>query len=133
MLYKAYISPDDLSIVCQEQTITKDKQGYLKKKNILADNARADKIRDLINDGLNCIGAKTKEGGSNKVVTGIDICKKYNIYFHVDDIPCHMDGNNYRWEVSKSTGELTGNPEKKWENIWDAVRYPLVNFDLYSW
>lgn len=132
LLYKAYISPNDLSVVCQEKTITKDGE-YLKKKNILADNARADKIRDLINDGLNVIGAKTKEGGSNKVVTGIDICKKYKIYFHIDDIPCHVDGNNYKWEVSKSTGELTGNPAKVFENVWDAIRYPLVNFDLYQW
>ncbi len=132
LLYKAYISPDDLSQVCQNETITKE-GGYLKKKNILADNARADKIRDLINDGLNCIGAKTKEGGSNKITTGIDICKKYKIYFHEDDEPCHMDGNNYKWEVSKLTSELTGNPEKRYENCWDAIRYALVNYDLYSW
>jgi phage terminase large subunit len=132
LLYKAYISPDDLSRVLQDNCIEKDGQ-YVKKKNILADNARADKIRDLLNDGLNVIGAKTKEGGSNKVVTGIEIVKKWKIYFHVDDIPCHVDGNNYKWEVSKMTGELTGNPVKKFENVWDSVRYPLVNFDLYSW
>lgn len=132
LLYKAYISPNDLSLVCQEKTIEIDQKGEKKKKNILADNARADKIRDLLNDGLSVIGAKTKEGGSNKVVTGIDICKKYKIYFHVDDIPCHMDGNNYKWEVNVQ-GELTGNPIKKFENVWDSIRYPLVNFDLYNW
>lgn len=132
LLYKAYISPEDLSIACQKYTTTKDGQ-YIKKKNILADNARADKIRDLINDKLNVIGAKTKEGGSSKVITGIDIVKKYKIYFHKDDLPAHMDGNNYKWEVSKSTGELTGNPEKKYENVWDSIRYALVNFDLYNW
>lgn len=67
LLYKAYISPSDLSDVCKEETIIQDEEGYLVKKNILADNARADKIRDLLNDGLSCIGAKTKEGGSGKV------------------------------------------------------------------
>lgn len=135
LLYKAYISPNDLSVVCKEQTVTQDGQ-YLKKKNILADNARADKIRDLTNDGLNVIGAKTKEGGSNKVVTGIDIMKKFKWYFHVDDIECHIDMNNYKWEQKRDVnGELvpTGNPVKKFENVVDACRYPLVNFDLYNW
>jgi PBSX family phage terminase large subunit len=132
LLYKAYISPTDLSDVCQEKTITTDEKGYKKKKNILADNARADKIKDLLNDGINVIGAKTKEGASSKVVTGIDITKKYKIYFHEDDIPCHVDAANYKWETNKD-GELTGNPVKKFENVWDAVRYGLVNFDLYSW
>jgi len=132
LLYKAYISPDELSKACQHFTIEPD-GNFFKKKNILADNARADKIRDLINDGLNVIGAKTKEGGSNKVVTGIDIMKKYKIFFLETDIPCHMDANNYKWEVSNITGELTGNHVKKFENVIDAIRYPLVNFDLYHW
>jgi phage terminase large subunit len=132
LLYKAYISPDNLSLVCQEQTI-EESEGYKKKKNILADNARADKIQDLLNDKLNVIGAKTKEGGSRKVVSGIEIMKKYKIYFHKDDIPCHVDANNYKWEFNKTTGEPTGQPVKKYENVWDAIRYPLVNFDLYNW
>lgn len=132
LLYKAYISPDDLSQVCQDETITKDGK-YIKKKNILADNARADKIRDLINDGLNCIGAKTKEGASNKVITGIDIIKKYKVFIHIDDIPAQVEANNHRWDVSKSTGELTGNVEDKFKDFWDALRYALVNYDLYSW
>lgn len=133
LLYKAYISPDDLSAVCQDETISIDEKGYKKKKNILADNARADKIQDLLNDGLSAIGAKTKEGASSKVVSGIDILKKYKIYFHKDDIPCHVDGNNYKWEVSSMTGEPTGQPVKKFENVWDAIRYGVVNFDLYNW
>jgi len=132
LLYKAYISPNNLSLTCKDFTINEDKQGYLIKKNILADNARGDKIRDLMNDGLSIIGAKSKEGGSGKVTSGIDIMKKYKIYFHVDDIPCHMDGNNYKWEVN-AQGELTGNPVKKFENVWDAIRYGLVNYDLYNW
>lgn len=132
LLYKAYISPSDLSKVCQKMTIIPDGQ-YVKKKNILADNARADKIRDLLNDGLSCIGAKTKEGGSSKIVTGIDIMKKYKIYFHVDNIPCHVDSDNFKWEVSKVTGELTGNVADKHKDCWDAIRYALVNFDLYQW
>jgi len=40
--------------------------------------------------------------------------------------------NNYKWEVN-SSGELTGNAVKKFENVIDAIRYPLVNFDLYNW
>ncbi len=133
LLYKAYISPENLSEVCKRYTITKDKDGFLVKKNILADNARADKIRDLLNDGLNIIGAKTKEGGNGKVTTGIDIVKKYKIYFYEQDAPCLEDGNNYRWAFSSTTGEAIGQPLKKYENVWDALRYALVNYDLYNW
>jgi phage terminase large subunit len=131
LLYKAYISPDELSQVCTTYCIESDGH-YIKKKHIIADNARADKIRDLLNNGLSVIGAKTKEGGSGRVNSGIDIIKKYKIYFHEEDIPCHLDGNNYKWETNQQ-GEMTGNPVKKFENVWDAVRYPLINFDLYNW
>lgn len=132
LLYKAYISPSELSIVCKEKTITKDEKGYLVKKNILADNARPDKIRDLLNDGINCIGAKTKEGGSNQVKDGLDIVKKYKIFIHEDDIPAHIEFSNFKWDVNRE-GELTGNVQDKFKDFADAVRYALVNYDLYSW
>ncbi|MFA6185469.1 MAG: phage terminase large subunit [Candidatus Shapirobacteria bacterium] len=131
LLYKAYISPDDLSKVCKEYCTESDGK-YIKKKNILADNARADKIRDLLNDGLSVIGAKTKEGSSNKVTSGIDIIKKYKIFIHKDDIPAIVEANNFRWDVTAS-GELTGNVADKFKDFWDAVRYALVNYELYSW
>jgi PBSX family phage terminase large subunit len=135
LLYKAYVSPDDLAKVCKKYSIKNDGK-YLVKKNIIADNARGDKIRDLINEGLSIVGAKTKEGGSSKVVTGIETMKKYKIFFYENDIPCHIDANSYKWEEKRdSSNELvtTGNPVKKFENVWDAIRYPLVNFDLYNW
>lgn len=131
LIYKAYISPDDLSKVCKEYCTESDGK-YIKKKNILADNARADKIRDLLNDGLSVIGAKTKEGSSNKVTSGIDIIKKYKIFIHKDDIPAIVEANNFRWDVTAS-GELTGNVADKFKDFWDAVRYALVNYELYSW
>jgi PBSX family phage terminase large subunit len=131
LLYKAYISPDDLSKVCKEYCTESDGK-YIKKKNILADNARADKIRDLLNDRLSVIGAKTKEGSSNKVTSGIDIMKKYKIFIHKDDIPAIVEANNFRWDVT-SNGELTGNVADKFKDFWDAVRYGLVNYELYSW
>ncbi len=131
LLYKAYVTPLNLTKVCKKFTVKPDGK-YIQKKNILADNARADKIRDLINDGLSCVGAKTKEGGSNKIKDGIDIVKKYTIYFHEKDIPCHIDGNNYKWDVDIN-GDPTGNPVKKYENVWDTIRYGLVNYDLYNW
>jgi PBSX family phage terminase large subunit len=131
LLYKAYISPDDLSKVCKEYCIESD-GNYIKKKNILADNARADKIRDLLNDGLSVIGAKTKEGSSNKVTSGIDIMKKYKIFIHKDDIPAIVEANNFRWDVT-ANGELTGNVADKFKDFWDAVRYALVNYELYQW
>ena len=135
-LFKAFIDSNDLVKICKKETFETDDnndQHIIKKRNILADNARPDKIRELLNAGLNCIGAKSKEGGSSRITTGIDIMKKYKIYIHEDDQEALIDFNNYRWEISKTSGELTGNPEKKFENVVDAIRYALVNFDLYNW
>ncbi len=132
LLYKEYIDPNDLAKVCDEATI-KEVDGEYTKKNILADNARKDKITDLLMSGISVIGAKTGEGGSNQVKTGVDIMKKYKIYIHVDDVPAIMSMKNHKKEVSRSTGEFTGNYEEKYKDFIDSVRYPLVYFDLFGW
>jgi PBSX family phage terminase large subunit len=132
LLYKEYIDPNDLAKACEKATITEENGEYLK-KNILADNARKDKITDLMMSGIIVIGAKTGEGGSNQVKTGVDIMKKYKLYIHVDDVPAIMSMRNHKKEVSKSTGEFTGNYEEKYKDFIDAVRYPLVYFDLFGW
>jgi len=137
LVYKAYISPNDFNTLCKKYTVSPDPRDprYSVKQMILADSARPDLIRGMINDGLNVVGAKTKDGGSNKIKTGIDILKKYKIYFHEDDEPAIIDAKNYKWEVTTGgayAGMKTGNPLKLYENVWDAIRYGVVNFDLYN-
>ena len=133
IIYKEYIDPNDLAQACRDVTISEDMQGEINKKNILADNARGDKITDLLMAGLSVIGAKTSEGGSNQVKTGIDIMKKYKHYLHVDDVPAMLSFRNHKKEISKITGLFTGNYEESFKDYIDAVRYALVFYDLYGW
>jgi len=137
IVYKGYISSVELSKICKQQTIIHEiKEGGEVKTtryNILADNARKDKIQDLLNDGLQVIGAKTKEGGSNIVVTGYDILKKYKIYVHKDDIVAQTELNNHKWAYSTITKEPTGQPEDRFKDWLDMLRYAVVNYDLYNW
>lgn len=133
LLYKDYINPNDLADICINETVRINEDGSQTKMNILADNARGDKITDLLMYGLSVIGAKTSEGGSFQVKTGVDIMKKYKLYIHVDDIPGIISMRNHKKEVSKTTGFFTGNYEESYKDFVDAVRYPLVFFDLFGW
>lgn len=125
ILYKGHISHADLEKICFDYTGNK--------LLILADNARRDKIQDMLNSGLNVIGAKTKEGGSNQVVTGYDFMKKYKIFVHENDIAAQTELNNHKEAVNQATKEPTGQPEDKYKDWLDALRYALVNYHLFGW
>lgn len=133
LVYKEYIDPNDLAEACRDATISTDEKGTVTKKHILADNARGDKITDLLMSGLSVIGAKTAEGGSSQVKTGVDIMKKYKHYLHVDDVPAITSFRNHKKETSKVTGLFTGNYEEAYKDYIDAVRYALVFYDLFGW
>lgn len=133
LLYKEFIDSNHLKDVCEAETVSFDQAGYKIKKNILADNARGDKITELLIAGLSVIGAKTAEGGSNKVKTGVDIMKKYKHFLYIEDLPAIISFRNHKKEISKTTGLFTGNFEEKFKDYFDAVRYPLVSYDLYNW
>jgi len=133
LVYKEFIDTNDLKDICMNETSSINEDGSKVRKNILADNARGDKITELLIAGLSVIGAKTSEGGSNQVKTGVDIMRKYKIYIHIDDTPGIISMRNHKKEVSKSTGLLTGNYEESYKDFIDMIRYPLVYFDLYGW
>lgn len=132
ILYKGYIKPLEMYKVLKEHTFITDSDGYISKKKIMVDDARKDILRDLLNEKIYALGAKTKEGGSNKVVDGYRIMKKYKIFLHVDDICAHVEHNNHKWDVNKSTGEPTGNVVDTYKDVLDMERYGIVNYDLYN-
>lgn len=126
IVYKGQISSKELTDVCIQKTIIDGK-----KFNILADNARQDKIREMLNDGLSILGAKTKEGGSSKITSGYDILKLYKLYIHINDIHAQTELNHHKWATNKA-GETTGQPEDRFKDFLDSVRYALVNYHLYN-
>jgi phage terminase large subunit len=95
---------------------------------ILADNAQKTKIRTLENKGFAIIGAKTKDGQSYKITTGLDILREWRHYIHENDTPCHVELENYKWGYNKLTKEPTGKPDEKYKEIADTMRYPTTYY-----
>ena len=133
LLYKSFINSSDLSEACKKFTFKYDSEGYIKKSPILADNARGDLIKSLQQDKLTVIGAKTVEGGSSKVNSGITIMKKYTIFIHENDTEGITDISEFCWEAPTNSDKPTDNVSEKHKDYPDAIRYPLVNFDLIGW
>jgi phage terminase large subunit len=101
-----------------------------KRTEILADNARQDKILEIANRGFLIFGAKSKEGKSGSLLSGYDILKQYNHYYHVSDFACHVERENHSWVTNKMTGEFTGIPEDRYKDTTDTARYGLVYYHL---
>ncbi|RLD69235.1 MAG: hypothetical protein DRI95_00655 [Bacteroidetes bacterium] len=122
LVYKGYIESHNLI------EIVKEKAGF--QFEVLADNARADKITELQNKGIMIIPAKSKEGKSNSVLSGYDILKNYKIFVHNSDIPIHTEFNNHKWKTNNITGETTEQPEDLYKDIPDALRYIVTYYHL---
>ncbi len=121
LVYKGYISSDDLCLELDKLD---------RECPILADNARADKIMELQNKGYFVFGAKTKEGKSSGVVSGYDFMFLYMLYVLETDTQIHVELNNHRWAINNITKEPTGQPEDKWKDVPDAIRYGVVYYHL---
>ena len=122
LLYKGFIDHDNLVELLEK------KVG--KSSLILADNARSDKILELLIKGFSIIGAKTKEGKSSAVNTGYDILKKYSHYYHVEDIPMHVERENHKWIKDEKLGVFIDQVEDLYKDTSDTARYGVVYYDL---
>jgi len=101
-----------------------------RKVEILADNARQDKILEISNRGFLIFGAKSKEGKSGSLISGYDILKQYKHYYHVNDVPFHVERENHSWVTNRITGEFTGIPEDRYKDSTDTARYGLTYYHL---
>lgn len=121
-VYKGYIDTDNL---CNELDKTAGKRF-----EVLADNARSDKITELQNKGYIIIPAKTKEGKSNTVNSGYDILKGYKLFINELDLPIHTEFSNHKWKTNNITKEVLDVPEDKYKDVADALRYIVTYFHL---
>ena len=84
---------------------------------IYADSARPDIIQQLIQMGLNCLGAK------KDVKEGIDLVKSTQVYLDVEAINIWKEYRTYSW---KSKGNVIyDEPIKIWDDALDGIRYAL--------
>ena len=119
--YKGYVTTDDLCIDI-------DAAGG-RQLEILADNARKDKCIELQNKGYCVIPAKSKEGQSNQVKTGYDIVKEWKVFVHKDDKSVQIEFNNHKWKTLANK-ELANQPEDRYKDVMDALRYATVYYHL---
>jgi phage terminase large subunit len=101
-----------------------------RKVEILADNARQDKILEISNRGFLIFGAKSKDGKSGSLISGYDILKQYKHFYHIDDVPFHVERENHSWVTNRITGEFTGIPEDRYKDSTDTARYGLTYYHL---
>jgi PBSX family phage terminase large subunit len=121
LLYKGFIGTDDLYLVVKDSGECYN----------VADNARTDKILELRLKGIPfVIGAKTTEGGSFQVVDGYDIMRQWKFFIHEEDEQIKNEWRAHKWEVNKRTGIPTGQPEDKFKDVADSVRYAIVFYHL---
>jgi len=120
-IYKGYIGNDSL--------IKRLTEIVGQKFEILADNARSDKIIEIASKGFMIIPAKSKEGKSGAVSSGIDILRLYNHYVHVDDRPEFVEREEHQWGLDRH-GDPTGQVLDKYKDITDCDRYGIVFYHL---
>ena len=87
---------------------------------VVCDSARKDPRFELINYGINAIGA-TKGQGS--IVDGINNMKQYNIFIHKDSENIKREFNTYRWIVDPKTDKELNVPEDNNNHAIDPARY----------
>lgn len=93
--------------------------GYAKEK-IVADSAEPKSIAELYSLGCNRITKARK--GNDSIRWGINLIQQFHIYVHPNCKNTVLELSNYRWKKDK-TGNLTGEPEREYDHIMDALRY----------
>lgn len=119
LLYESNTTNDELINVCKE---------HGGKDEIICDSARKDKIMELMNAGINAVKCRK---GADSIISGIDIVKSYELFFHVEDAKVLHEIESYKWAVNFETKEPLDKPEDKNNHALDAIRYALTHYHFY--
>lgn len=92
---------------------------------VICDSAEKRELTQLQNWGLN---AQKSHKGAGSIVSGIDIVKSYNCFYHEDSKELIKEKENYVWELTNE-GKPTGKPIDAWNHGNDAERYALSWYD----
>ena len=87
---------------------------------VVCDSARKDPRFELMNHGINAIGA-TKGQGS--IIDGIRNMQQYKIFIHTDSENAKNEFNTYRYVVDQKTDKVLNVPEDDNNHIIDPARY----------
>lgn len=96
--------------------------GYTQDHLIIADSAEKKSITELRLAGFNVRPSKKIE-----IVKGIDMMKKWKIFYTADSMNLIKEKNNYKYKESTMVeGTYKNEPIDLWNHLIDAIRYVIV-------
>ena len=116
MLYHTNLTNDDISDRLQEFGLTRYDE-------IFADSAEPKSIEELYRKRWNI---KPTAKGSDSVMAGIDMLKRYKIHITRNSLNLIKEFQNYKWQEDKN-GNLLNNPIGNFNHGIDATRYAVWN------
>jgi phage terminase large subunit len=93
-------------------------------KEIYADSAEPDRIKEISDSGFN-IYPVVKSG--NSVNTGIDKVKNYKLHILSKSSNIKKEIKNYSWKKDKKTNQILDEPVKFKDHSMDAIRYAVMS------
>ena len=116
LLYHTNLTNQDISAKL-------DELGVSKYDVIYADSAEPKSIEELHRMGWN---VKPTAKGSDSVMAGIDMLKRYKIYLQNNAQHLITEFQNYKWQEDKN-GNLMNKPVDNYNHAIDALRYAVWN------
>lgn len=116
LLYHTNLTNQDISAKL-------DELGVSKYDVIYADSAEPKSIEELHRMGWN---VKPTAKGSDSVMAGIDMLKRYKIYVQNNAQHLITEFQNYKWQEDKN-GNLMNKPVDNYNHAIDALRYAVWN------
>jgi len=95
-----------------------------RKREIIADSAEPKSIEEIRRHGFKIVGAKK---GSDTIVYGIDILKRWHINVTRSSVNLRKELNNYKWKIDKLTGKGLNEPISTFNHLIDPLRYVALN------
>ena len=97
---------------------------HLRGRDIYADSAEPDRIKEICDAGFNC---KPVPKGPGSVKAGIDCIKRKKIYSNKGNEGINTEVKSYKWKSDKY-GELLDEPLKFKDDAMAALRYAIFGF-----
>lgn len=116
MLYHTNLTNDDIAERLQEFGLTRYDE-------IFADSAEPKSIEELYRKRWNI---KPTAKGSDSVMAGIDMLKRYKIHITRNSLNLIKEFQNYKWQEDKN-GNLLNKPIDNFNHGIDATRYAVWN------
>lgn len=100
-------------------------EGFDMDESILYCEHDPDMIRELRNVGI--VNALPARKGAGSIKAGIELLKKFNVFYPSSSRNLHRERSMYVWEKRKDTGETINVPVENNNHTFDAIRYGVYS------